>query len=107
MKAARYQLAVTTPDRCAQGFQQGAGEFTVELPRPFDMVRCDAQELARVADHAGGQHLLIPPALRRRVMRDAYSGSMCGFRMPVTERFLDVHHLISHARNAALILSII
>jgi hypothetical protein len=94
---ASYQLAVTTCDRCAQGFQQGAGELLLVEPAIVDMVRCDAQELGRVADpHVGGRATqAIPPALRRRVMRrDRGRCVVSGCRHGT---FLDVHHLIARS----------
>ena len=90
---ANYQLAITTCDHCARGFQQGAGELLPVEPEIVEMARCDAQDVGSVSDaHVGTRATQsVRPALRRRVMRRDHGRCVVpGCRHGT---FLDVHHL--------------
>jgi hypothetical protein len=96
---ANYQLAVTTCEHCAQGFQQGAGEVLLVEPEIVEMAKCDAQELGSVSGPHAGAHATqaIPPALRRRVLRRDHG--RCVVPGCCHGTFLDVHHLMARSEG--------
>ncbi len=99
---ASYQLAITTCERCAQGFQHGAGELLPIEPEILKMAECDAQSLGDVSaserPHVGDRATRsIPPAVRRRVLRRDHR--RCVVPGCCHGTFLDVHHL--RARSEA------
>ena len=98
---ANYQLAITTCDHCAQGFQQAAGELLPVEPEIVEMARCDAQELGNVSEPHVGAHATqsVPPALRRQVMRRDHG--RCVVPGCSHGTFLDVHHLDLRSEGGA------
>jgi 5-methylcytosine-specific restriction endonuclease McrA len=98
---ASYQLAMTTCEHCAQGFQNGAGEVLPVEPEIVEMAKCDAQELGNVSVPHVGAHATqaIPPALRRRVLRRDHGH--CVVPGCCHGTFLDVHHLMARSEGGA------
>jgi hypothetical protein len=94
-----YQVALTVCEHCRRGVQQGRGELVEVSAEIIEMAECDGQNVGHVGEtrhaHVGASlpraTQVIPPALRRRVMRR--DGGRC--RVPGCRHavFVDVHHL--------------
>jgi hypothetical protein len=93
---ASYQVALTTCDACRKTWQQGRGELMEVGAEVAEMAGCDAQQVGHVdnSTHVGMARAsqVIPPALRRKVMRR--DGGRCVVPGCRHATFVDIHHIV-------------
>ena len=88
-----YQVAVTVCKSCKRGWQDGAGVVVEVSPAVVDRALCDAQDLGDIdGDHIQRAKQVVPPAVRRTVMRRDHG--MCQVPGCRATSNVDLHHII-------------
>jgi hypothetical protein len=90
---AKFQIAVTVCEHCAQGWQEAAGAKIAIDPAAVERARCDAQHIGSIDGVAPERaHQDVPPSVVRFVWRR--DGGRCRVPGCRSARGLEIHHLV-------------